>query len=39
MYEGAEHAFFNDTGPRYHREAAHLAWNRTIAFLKQHLQT
>lgn len=22
MYEGAEHAFFNDTGPRYHEEWA-----------------
>jgi len=37
MYEGAEHAFFNDTGPRYHAEAAKLAWSRTIAFLKQKL--
>ena len=37
MYEGAEHAFFNDTSPRYNKEAAPLAWERTIAFLKQKL--
>ena len=39
MYEGAEHAFFNDTGPRYHEGSAKLAWERTIAFLKQKLKT
>ena len=39
MYEGAGHAFFNDTGPRYHEEAAKLAWERTIAFFKQKLKT
>jgi carboxymethylenebutenolidase len=39
MYEGAEHGFFNDTSPRYHEEAAKLAWERTIAFFKQKLQT
>ncbi len=37
MYEGAEHAFFNDTSSRYHEEAAKLAWKRTIAFFKQTL--
>jgi carboxymethylenebutenolidase len=37
MYEGAEHAFFNDTSPRYNKEAAKLALERTIAFLKQKL--
>ena len=36
MYEGAGHAFFNDTNAdRYHKEAAQLAWERTIAFLKE----
>ena len=31
MYEGAGHAFFNDTNPgRYNKEAAALAWRRTI---------
>ena len=40
MYEGASHAFFNDTNPgRYHKEAAQLAWKRTIAFLKEKLKT
>ncbi|MDH7512233.1 MAG: dienelactone hydrolase family protein [Clostridiales bacterium] len=40
MYEGASHAFFNDTNPsRYHKEAATLAWERTIAFLNKKLKT
>jgi carboxymethylenebutenolidase len=39
MYEGTRHAFFNDTGSRYHEEAAKLAWERTIAFFKQKLKT
>ena len=39
MYEGAGHAFFNDTGTRYHKEAAALAWKRTIAFFKETLKT
>ena len=37
IYEGAGHAFFNDTGSRYHKEAAALAWERTIAFFKEKL--
>jgi len=39
MYEGAGHAFFNDTGSRYDKEAAVLAWQRTIAFFKEKLKT
>ena len=39
MYEGARHAFFNDTGSRYHEGAAKLAWERTIAFFKDKLKT
>ncbi len=40
IYEGAEHAFNNDTSKaRYHKEAAQLAWQRTIAFLKEKLET
>jgi carboxymethylenebutenolidase len=39
LYEGAGHAFFNDTSSRYHQEAAKLAWERTIAFFKQKLKT
>ncbi len=39
MYEGIQHAFNNDTNPaRYNREAAQLAWSRTIAFLKEKLK-
>jgi carboxymethylenebutenolidase len=37
MYPGAEHAFFNDTSPRYNSEAAKQAWERTISFFKQKL--
>ena len=40
LYEGAKHAFFNDTRPdRYHPEAAKLAWKRTITFFKEELKT
>jgi carboxymethylenebutenolidase len=39
MYEGAQHAFNTDTAPsRYNKEAAQLAWQRTIAFLKEKLK-
>jgi carboxymethylenebutenolidase len=38
IYEGANHAFNNDTNEaRYNKEAADLAWSRTIEFLKEHL--
>ena len=38
IYEGANHAFNNDTNEaRYDQEAAELAWSRTIDFFKQHL--
>jgi carboxymethylenebutenolidase len=38
MYEGAQHAFLNDTNEaRYNKEAADLAWSRTLEFFKQHL--
>ncbi len=40
IYEGAQHAFNNDTNPgRYHKAAAQLAWKRTIAFFKEKLKT
>lgn len=40
LYEGAQHAFNNDTNPaRYNREAAELAWKRTVEFLKEKLKT
>jgi carboxymethylenebutenolidase len=39
MYPGAKHAFLNDTNPgRYNKEAAQLAWRRTVAFLKEKLK-
>ena len=38
MYEGAQHAFHNDTAPtRYNEQAAKLAWSRTINFFKKEL--
>jgi len=37
MYPGTSHGFHNDTTPRYDEAAAKLAWSRTIAFLKEHL--
>lgn len=38
MYEGAQHAFNNDTSEaRYDPQAASLAWERTIAFFKEKL--
>lgn len=38
VYEGANHAFNNDTNEaRYDKDAAELAWSRTVEFLKQHL--
>jgi carboxymethylenebutenolidase len=40
MYEGAGHAFFNDTNEsRYHKEAAELAWKRTVEFFDAKLKT
>jgi carboxymethylenebutenolidase len=39
MYEGAKHAFFNDTGQRYLPEASKLAWERTIKFFREKLKT
>lgn len=38
IYEGANHAFHNDTSEaRYDKAAAELAWSRTIAFFKDTL--
>lgn len=37
FYENANHGFHNDTTPRYDREAAELAWKRTIDFFKEKL--
>jgi len=38
MYDNANHAFNNDTSEaRYNKEAADLAWSRSVAFLKETL--
>ena len=38
IYEGANHAFHNDTAPtRYNEAAAKLAWQRTIEFFGKYL--
>ena len=38
MYDGANHAFNNDTNAaRYDEQAAELAWRRTVDFLKRYL--
>jgi carboxymethylenebutenolidase len=39
-YQGADHAFFNDTRPEvYDADASRLAWERTRAFFRTHLAT
>lgn len=39
MYEGAGHAFNNDSNSeRYNKEAADLAWGRTVEFFKKKLK-
>ena len=39
MYDGVNHAFHNDTNAsRYNKEAAQLAWKRTIEFLNEKLK-
>lgn len=37
MYANANHGFHNDTTPRYDREAAELAWQRTVDFFTENL--
>jgi carboxymethylenebutenolidase len=40
IYDGVNHAFNNDTNTaRYDKDAAELAWARTLAFLKKNLGT
>lgn len=38
VYPGTQHGFNNDTTPRYDKDAAALAWQRTIAFFNEHLR-
>ncbi len=37
IYPGTQHGFHNNSTPRYDEAAAKLAWDRTIAFFRQHL--
>jgi carboxymethylenebutenolidase len=37
IYQNANHAFHNDTGPNYNATAACDAWQKTIAFFNRHL--
>jgi carboxymethylenebutenolidase len=39
FYPGTQHGFNNDTTPRYNKEAAGLAWQRTIEFFNRQLRT
>jgi carboxymethylenebutenolidase len=40
IYEGANHAFNNDTNAaRFDQAAAELAWSRTVEFLQKHLSS
>lgn len=36
-YEGTRHGFHNNSTPRYKKEQAKIAWDRTISFFKEHL--
>jgi carboxymethylenebutenolidase len=38
IYPGTQHGFNNDTTPRYDKDAAALAWKRTVEFFNQHLR-
>lgn len=37
IYPGTRHGFHNNSTPRYNKEQAKIAWDRTIAFFKKHL--
>jgi carboxymethylenebutenolidase len=37
MYPDTQHGFHNNSTPRYNEAAATLAWERTIAFFREHL--
>ena len=38
IYKGAQHGFHNDTTPRYDKDAATLAWDRTLAWFNKYLR-
>lgn len=37
VYEGTRHGFHNNSTPRYDKAQAKLAWDRTIAHMREHL--
>jgi carboxymethylenebutenolidase len=37
-YPGTQHGFNNDTTPRFDKDAAALAWRRTLEFFQKHLR-
>jgi carboxymethylenebutenolidase len=37
VYQGAEHGFNNDTTPRFNKDAAALAWSRTLELFRRRL--
>jgi carboxymethylenebutenolidase len=37
VYPGTNHGFHNDSTPRYDRQAAELAWSRTLDWFRRHL--
>lgn len=37
VYPGTRHGFHNNSTPRYDKEQAKIAWERTMAFFRQHL--
>jgi len=39
IYPGVEHAFFNDTGPRYNPQAARQAWERALDWFGRYLES
>ena len=38
IYQGTQHAFFNETRPSYNKEAAEDAWTMTLAFFNKYLK-
>ena len=37
-YPGADHAFMDYTGTRYHKAASEISWPRTLEFFASHLK-
>lgn len=38
LYPGTQHGFNNNTTPRFDAAAAKLAWDRTVAFFREHVK-